>query len=128
MKELWRRGRDLDVPLEPDVKASWSTWFNQFADLTSIVIPRHVWAEVGEENIELHLFTDASQRAMAAVAYLKCQQNDEVKIFLLMSKTHVAPLKKMSIPKLELQACLLVVRLAECVKKKMELKRIKVIF
>ena len=53
MQELWRRGRD---------------WTNQFADLTSIVIPRHVWAEVGEENIELHLFADASQRAMVAVA------------------------------------------------------------
>ena len=94
MQELWRRGRDWDDSFEPDVKASWSTWFNQFADLPSIVIPRHVWAEVGEENIELHLFADASQRAMAAVAYLKCQQNDEVKIFLLMSKTQVAPLNK----------------------------------
>ncbi len=33
MQELWRRGRDWDDPLEPDVKASWSTWFSQFADL-----------------------------------------------------------------------------------------------
>ena len=60
MQELWRRGRDWDDPLQPDVKASWSTWFNQFADLPSIVIPRHVWVEVGKENIELHLFADAS--------------------------------------------------------------------
>ena len=40
MKELWISGRDWDDPLEPDVKGSWSTWFNQFADLASIVIPR----------------------------------------------------------------------------------------
>ena len=65
---------------------------------------------------------------MAAVAYLKCQQNDEVKIFLLMSKTQVAPLKKMSILRLELQACLIAVRLAEFVKKEMEFKCIKVTF
>ena len=89
---------------------------------------RHVWAEVGEENMELHLFADASQRAMAAVAYLKCQQNNEANIFLLMSKTQVAPLKKMSIPRLELQACLLSVRLAELIKKEMDFKYIKVIF
>jgi hypothetical protein len=124
MQELWRRGRDWDVPLELDVKGSWLTWFNQFVGLSKITIPRHVWAELEEIDMELHLFADALQRAMTAVAYLKCQRNNEVKVSLLMSKMQVAPLKKMSVPRLELQACLM----AEFIVKQMEFKTIKVVF
>ncbi|CAB4024394.1 PREDICTED: uncharacterized protein LOC102806687, partial [Paramuricea clavata] len=93
-----------------------------------ITIPRHVWAELEEVDMELHLFADASQRDMAAVAYVKCQRNNEVKVSLLMSKTQVAPLKKMSIPRLELQVCLMAVRLAEFIVKQMEFKTVKVVF
>jgi hypothetical protein len=124
MQELWRRGRDWDDPLELDVKGSWLTWFNQFVGLSKITIPRHVWAELEEIDMELHLFADALQRAMTAVAYLKCQRNNEVKVSLLMSKMQVAPLKKMSVPRLELQACLM----AEFIVKQMEFKTIKVVF
>jgi hypothetical protein len=120
MQELWRRGRVWDVPLELDVKGSWLTWFNQFVGLSNITIPRHVWAELEEVDTELHLFADASQRVVAAVAYLKCQRNNEVKVSLLMRKTQVAPLKKMSVPRLKLQTCLMAVRLAEFIVKRME--------
>ena len=39
-----------------------------------------------------------------------------------MSNTQVAPVMKMSIPRLEPQACLLDIRLAEFIKKEMEFK------
>jgi hypothetical protein len=65
---------------------------------------------------------------MAAVAYLKYQRNNEVKVSLLMSKTQVAPLKKMSVPLLKLQACLMAVRLAAFIVKQMEFKTVRVVF
>lgn len=42
-----------------------------------------------------------------------------------MSKTQVAPLKAMSVPRLELQACLMAARLAEFIKKQMHFAHIK---
>ena len=128
MQELWRRGRDWDDPLAFDVKGFWLTWFNQFVASSKITIPRHVWEELEEVEMKLHLFADASQRAMAAVAYLRCQRNNEVKVSLSMSNAQVAPLKKMSVPRLELQVCLIAVRLTEFIVKQMEFKTVKVIF
>ena len=40
----------------------------------------------------------------------------------------MAPLKKMLVPRLELQACLMAVRLAEFIVKQMEFKTVKVVF
>ena len=59
--------------MEHDIKASWLAWFQQFPELMKIPIPRHIFAE--SERRELHVFADASQKAMAAVGYLKCELN-----------------------------------------------------
>ena len=64
--------------------------------------------------MELHGFSDASQQAMAAVLYIKTKtltshSNSE----FLMSKTKAAPLKRLSIPRLELGATVLLTNLAK---------------
>ncbi|XP_069161168.1 uncharacterized protein [Procambarus clarkii] len=60
------------------------------------------------EPIKLHVFCDASGKAYGTVAYLV--SNGQAS--LLTSKTRVNPLKKRSLPQLELTALLLGVRLA----------------
>ena len=54
-------------------------------------------------SIQLHGFSDASEKAYSAVVYLRAEYTDDrVQISLLTSKTKVAPLKKVTIPRLEL--------------------------
>ena len=53
--------------------------------------------------VQLHGFCDASEAAMAAVVYIRTSYSDEPPICrLVTSKTRVAPLKVLSIPRLEL--------------------------
>ena len=48
---------------------------------------------------QLHVFTDASNLAHGAVTYLRTQNADgEVELAFVMAKTHVAPIKKHTIP------------------------------
>ncbi|GBN81664.1 hypothetical protein AVEN_90378-1, partial [Araneus ventricosus] len=65
-------------------------------------------------RIEIHGFSDASERAYAAVLYLKCfTESGQFKTSLLCSKSRVAPLKTLTIPRLELSAALLLSRLVK---------------
>ena len=66
--------------------------------------------------IELHGFSDASIKAYAAVCYFKIIFSDShIVREIIASKTKVAPLKKVSIPRLELLACLILSRLMKVI-------------
>ncbi|XP_067627808.1 uncharacterized protein [Eurosta solidaginis] len=65
------------------------------------------------ENIQLHIFVDASPCAYAAVAYLRVYKGHKVVVRLVCAKSRCAPLKGMTIPRLELQAAVLGCRLKE---------------
>ena len=83
-----------------------------------IEIPRCLTLEVAtSKTFELHVFTDASQLAYGAVAYARIISEHGVSCCFLMSKAKVAPIKQLSIPKLELQAAVLGTRLAHFIKK-----------
>ena len=57
--------------------------------------------------VELHGFSDSSIVVYCAVVYLRVVFENHVRVFFLCSKNKVAPLKKISIPRLELVGCLL---------------------
>ena len=64
--------------------------------------------------MELHGFSDVSQQAMAAVLYIKSiSLTARSTLSFLISKTKVAPLKRLSIPRLELGAAVLLTKLAK---------------
>ena len=62
---------------------------------------------------KVHVFVDASAVAVAAVAYLKTVPKlaNDVETCYLIGKSKVAPIKQISIPKLELEAAVNGVRL-----------------
>ena len=69
------------------------------------------------EHLELHMFGDSSQEVFTAVAFLRAQVNTSIgpkaELAFVLGKTRVAPMKVMTIPKLELQAALLTARLKQ---------------
>lgn len=77
----------------------------------------------GYVSLELHAFSDASEKTYGTCIYLKSvDAANKVKVHLLCSKTKVAPLKKTTIPKLELSAGLLVAQLVDWVQVDLDTK------
>lgn len=80
-------------------------------------------------RIEIHGFSDASQLAMAAAVYLRTpSDNNAFSVQLVCSKTRVAPLKRLTLPRLELTAALLLARLIARTTKALELSEVAAVF
>lgn len=69
------------------------------------------------ESIQLHGFCDASSKAFAAVIYLRLQTTKRVSVSLLIAKSRIAPLKTLTIPRLELCSAVLLAKLMSFVLK-----------
>ena len=69
------------------------------------------------ENVEFHVFGDRSQDVFSAVAFLRARvdsnEGTETQLDFVFGKTRVAPMKALTIPKLELQMALLASRLED---------------
>ena len=77
--------------------------------LADIRVQRYL-REAGKEIVKKSVitFVDASLKAYEAVAYLHCEYEDTtVSCRLISSKIKVAPLKPISVPRLELMAAVL---------------------
>ena len=75
------------------------------------------------KSAELHCFSDASEKAYAASIYVRFIYEDgRTDVKWVASKTKVAPLKKQSIPRLELLGASILVRLAKTFQNALPLK------
>lgn len=70
MQEIWMAGVDCDEELPKNLKVKWEKWVSELPQLSNVAIP--CLRRGYPENIELHLFSDASNEAFASVAYLDC--------------------------------------------------------
>ncbi len=69
--------------------------------LSNLQIPRRVLLSI-VQSLQLHLFTDASEKACAAAVFVRSISGEQVCSYLLVTKTRVAPVKTVSFPRLEL--------------------------
>ena len=114
-KQLCLEKSGWDDVLEESISKKWKKFLKNLEDV-HFHIERHMHLEGRpDEVVELHGFSDASIQAYAAVVYLRIIKGTEVKMILLTSKSKVAPMKKYSIPRLELLSCLLLAKLIKAV-------------
>lgn len=81
--------------------------------MLNIKIPR--WLKTNFDSVvQLYGYCDASKLAYAAVVYMKyADENGIIHVYLLMAKARVAPVKQLTIPKLELCAAVLLTKLVK---------------
>ena len=104
---------DWDEPLPEDVTHKWLTWVKELPQIGEISIPRWTGFTPKTRVTEVHGFADASKLAYGAVLYLRLVTDAEVSISLQVAKSKVAPVKTLSIPRLELCAAVLLVRIVK---------------
>jgi hypothetical protein len=127
LQEVWQQGSDWDDHLDPTISATASRWAAELPELQQIGVARCL-RPASSESEELHVFVDASQAAFGAVAYLRTLQNSQATVRLVASKSRVAPVTACSIPRLELMAAVLGVRLAMLITQALDIEMKSTVF
>ncbi|GFU05809.1 uncharacterized protein NPIL_461331 [Nephila pilipes] len=111
-QDTWIGGIKWDELLPPAVAQQWHKWINELQCLKDIRIPR--WIGFSEtSDVTIHVFCVTSERAYDACLYAGHTVNNFTEVNLICSRSKLAPLKKITLPRLELLAALLGIRLLQ---------------
>ena len=118
-QELCLKGLGWDDQIPESTRQRWNTWLSDLPKLERFEIPRCFkpsdFASV--QCRELHHFSDASSQGYGAVSYLRqIDTTGNVHCSLVMAKSRLAPLKSVTIPRMELSAAVLATRLDRMIK------------
>ncbi|GFX32204.1 integrase catalytic domain-containing protein [Trichonephila clavipes] len=101
-----------DEVLHVELEHKYRLWEKTMHLMSKCTIPRRFFAE-NYDGFTLHIFTDASAYAYATCAFLRCEFKGQVTVKLIAAKARLAPMKKSTIPRLELLGAALGARLVE---------------
>ena len=131
IQKLWALKMDWDDEVTGAELSVWQNWLSELTEVEGIKVPRCLKTSVSGEakKIELHLFSDASENAFAAVGYVRMTDAEGCHtVSMVMSRTRVAPLKQLTIVRLELQAAVLATRLAKTIQEELTFRLDDVVF
>ncbi|XP_029165367.1 uncharacterized protein LOC114936359 [Nylanderia fulva] len=127
MQKLWRHKVGWDDNLSEDLLLQWSMIYKSLPYIKSIKLSRWIGCDSDTKSIELHGFADASQVAYAAVVFLRVTTlSGHTTVSLLAGRSKVAPIKPLTIPRLELSAAVLLARLIEFIRKSLHFTKMPV--
>ncbi|XP_064396444.1 uncharacterized protein LOC135343372 [Halichondria panicea] len=117
LQMLWLEKVGWDDRVPDTILEEWSKWRRELPMLSTHHISRCYYPkEASIVSTQLHGFSDASEKAYSSVVYLRMEDtNGVVYTSLVTSKTRVAPIKRLTIPRLELNGALtLAQQLSHC--------------
>lgn len=124
LQDLCRQNYAWDKELQAHYVQMWQEWLTGLSHIRELVVSRCMkpmnFGQV--TSAQLHHFSDASEGGYGCVSYLRLENAEEnVHISFLMGKARVAPLKHMTMPRLELTAAVLAVRMDKLIKTELQL-------
>ena len=104
LQRCWEQKLDWDDLVPSAIHDAWHNWQSELHLLTEKCIPRCYFDTSSQiTSWELHGFCDVSEHAYAAVVYLRMTDpHGKVQVTLVTSKTKVAPIKRLTVPRLKL--------------------------
>ena len=123
-QDIWHLGLTWDEPLPSEQAQAFTSWLIGLRSLRAWRIPRRFSAQASWSQlnyVEIHAFCDASERGYGTVVYLRISNDDSFSSSLIMARARVAPVKKVTLPRLELLGALLAARLVATVVKALHL-------
>ncbi|XP_074649052.1 uncharacterized protein LOC141904366 [Tubulanus polymorphus] len=123
-QHLCKSGLGWDDKVPANYEREWSNWLQDLPLLEEFSVPRCIRpANFGRAtSTQLHHFADASEKGFGAVSYVRLiNENGHIHSAFLASRSRLAPLKVMSIPRLELSAAVLAVKLDRMLREELDL-------
>ncbi|XP_058128506.1 uncharacterized protein LOC131292787, partial [Anopheles ziemanni] len=121
MQELWVQKPGWDNPVSDSIYKKWTSIKSDWPIISGYKSDRY--ALLPDSRVQLHTFCDASEAAFGACIYSRCENKQgHVRISLLASKSRLAPLKRVTLPRLELNAAVTGAHLYDRVKQAMGLE------
>ncbi|XP_018494649.1 uncharacterized protein LOC108864130, partial [Galendromus occidentalis] len=115
LQETWKLKLGWETPLSGQDATKYEAIIGQLQNADLLSIPRQMIRSAVKERT-LHIFCDASLRAYGCVAYLREQApGDNPVTSFIMSKARVAPVKQMTIHRLELLTALIGARMSKSI-------------
>ena len=125
VQDLWKANVGWDEPLGEEFLSRWRSWKTQLPSLSQLRIPRSYFLRDGDpqdRKLQLHVFSDASEVGYGASSYLRAEYPDgQVHCTFIKGKARNAPVKFVSIPRLELQPAILATRMCKMLRDELDL-------
>ena len=125
LQDLCRAKVSWDEDIPEEQKKKWERWLSDMPKLSEVKVDR-CFKPVGFGQIvrvELHHFADASEAGYGTVSYLRYVNNaQQVHCAFVLGKARVAPLKHMTIPRLELSAATVAAKMNNFLERVLELR------
>ncbi|XP_062600914.1 uncharacterized protein LOC134262527 [Saccostrea cucullata] len=123
LQEICQGNIGWNDPLPADRLLEWEAWIKDLQNLDLIKVPRClIPSDFGKPiTFELHHFSDASTNGYGQCSYLRVVKGTKVHCALVIAKARVAPLKVVTIPRLELTAAVLSVKVSLFLKRELNL-------
>ena len=114
LKSIWTKiGQHWENKVEPGEEPEFLRWKEKLPNVNETSINRRYFYRE-RDNAELLVFDDASEDTMCAVAYLRSQPKEySADLTFVIGKCRVAPIGPLSLPRMELQAAVMTVRLKD---------------
>ncbi|XP_064619459.1 uncharacterized protein LOC135482907 [Lineus longissimus] len=113
MQDVWMCGVEWDEELPEKIEKKAWDWIVEITELARARIPRCLQRAEEMTGFQLHTFGDASKDAYGAVVYARSTYaSGMVATRIVASKTKVAPLTSVGIPRLEMMAAVLRLQLS----------------
>ncbi|XP_018360522.1 PREDICTED: uncharacterized protein LOC108759538 [Trachymyrmex cornetzi] len=128
MQDVWRCKLQWDESVPQSVHTNWIEFARQLGTMGRISFDRRLLAK-DYDDIQFHGFCDASGVGYGACLYIRsCGKDGDPTIRLACARSRVAPLKTVTIPRLELSGALLLARLYREAKEAMGIMPNDVVF
>ena len=123
LQELWRLRYDWDEPISGPLLDAWEAWKAELPLLVTLSVSRCYLSNKASAQFvdaQLHIFADASEVAFGAAAYWRFETQDHsYHCSFVFGKTRLAPIKPLTIPRLEHQAAVMAVRMGQAIQKEL---------
>ena len=126
LQNLWHSGYNWDETLPTAVKSKWMENLQAMNHLLTVEFDCKLKPSHAIGVPQIHGFCDGGEKAYGAVIFLQWElKNGSYKCIPVLVKSFVAPLKRKTIPRLELMGCLTLARIYESCRESLQFANIQ---